>query len=275
MKLSKTLGTAALTCLVLASCKENTESTAAISETPAETEAATEMASADSSTQFETEEQKVSYIIGLNMGANLQAQGLPLDADLIALGIQDSMSGAEFKLTQEEIVATMQSFQQKMQEQQAVEQERQLAERQQMEEAHKAAAEKNLVDGKAFLEENAKKEGVQVTESGLQYKVITAGTGPKPTIDDTVTVHYRGTLINGEEFDSSHSRGQPATFSVGAVIPGWIEALQLMPEGSTWELYIPSDLAYGSGATGGLIGPNSTLIFEVELIKANAGSGDQ
>jgi len=216
---------------------------------------------------LETEDQKVSYIIGMNMGNNLQQQGLNLDADLVASGIKDVMSGGEPKLSEEEIAATMQSFQQKMMAKQQEEMATREAER-------LAAAETNQQAGEAFLAENAAKEGVVTTESGLQYKVITEGTGPKPAETDTVSVHYRGTLIDGTEFDSSHKRGQPATFAVNAVIQGWIEGLQLMPEGSKWELYIPSELAYGPGGTGGAIGPNAALIFEVELLKVNPGSGD-
>ena len=121
-------------------------------------------------------------------------------------------------------------------------------------------------DGEAFLKENATKEGVVTTESGLQYKIVTAGEGPKPGAEDVVKVHYRGTLLDGTEFDSSYKRGEPVTFPVGGVIPGWVEALQLMPVGSKWELFIPSGLAYGPGGAGGQIGPNSTLKFEVELL---------
>jgi len=130
-----------------------------------------------------------------------------------------------------------------------------------------AAGEKNKVDGEAFLAANAQKDGVVVTDTGLQYKVITAGDGAKPQATDTVTVHYRGTLIDGTEFDSSYSRGEPATFPVQGVISGWVEALQLMSVGDKYELTIPSDLAYGPAGTGGDIGPNATLIFEVELLE--------
>jgi FKBP-type peptidyl-prolyl cis-trans isomerase len=135
-----------------------------------------------------------------------------------------------------------------------------------MQAEQKAAADKNLADGEAFLKENATKEGVVTTESGLQYKIVTAGDGPKPGAGDVVKVHYRGTLLDGTEFDSSYKRGEPVTFPVGGVIPGWVEALQLMPVGSKWELYIPSGLAYGPGGAGNQIGPNSTLKFEVELL---------
>jgi FKBP-type peptidyl-prolyl cis-trans isomerase FklB len=129
-----------------------------------------------------------------------------------------------------------------------------------------AMADKNKKEGEAFLAENKKKEGVKTLPSGVQYKVIKAGTGKKPKLTDTVTVHYRGTLIDGTEFDSSYKRGQPASFQVSGVIPGWTEALQLMGEGAKWQLFVPSNLAYGERGTGGPIGPNATLIFEVELI---------
>jgi FKBP-type peptidyl-prolyl cis-trans isomerase FklB len=138
-----------------------------------------------------------------------------------------------------------------------------------MEEANKVDAEKNIKAGEEFLAANKVKEGVVTTESGLQYKVIEEGSGPKPSPTDNVTVHYKGTLINGEEFDSSYKRNQPATFPVNGVIKGWTEALQLMSKGSKWELYIPSEIAYGAQGAGGAIGPNEVLIFEVELLEIN------
>lgn len=216
---------------------------------------------------FETEDQKISYIIGMNMGDNLNKQDLTLHPELVAQGIKDVLSGAELKISQEEIATTMQSFQKKIMEKRQQEMAAQEAER-------SAQSEKNKQEGETFLTTNAEVEGVVTTESGLQYKVVNEGNGTKPQANDTVTVHYRGTLIDGTEFDSSYTRGQPATFAVNAVIPGWVEALQLMSEGAKWELYIPSDLAYGPGGTGGAIGPNATLIFEVELLKINPGSGD-
>jgi len=219
---------------------------------------------------LKTEDQKFAYIMGLEMGSRLsqqfKQQGLELDMNIVTAGILDSATGKDPKLSKEEIDTTLESFGTKMQEKQKV-----------MAAAHEAemkkAGEKNEKEGKAFLKANAKKSGVKTTKSGLQYKVLVEGKGPKPKETDTVTVNYRGSFIDGKEFDSSIKRGEPATFAVNQVIAGWTEALQLMPEGSKWEVYIPSDLAYGPGGSGP-IAPNSTLVFEVELLKANAGSGD-
>ncbi|NRB37315.1 MAG: FKBP-type peptidyl-prolyl cis-trans isomerase [Pseudomonadales bacterium] len=196
---------------------------------------------------------KVSYGIGLNIAQNFKQQKLELDKAAFDKGLTDGFSEAEPALKQEDIMAAMQEFQKQQQ-------EKMLAERKQAEDSNKT-------DGEKFLTENKAKEGVVTTDSGLQYKVITAGEGTKPTAADTVVVHYRGTLINGEEFDSSYSRNQPATFGVGSVIPGWTEALQLMAVGSKYELVIPAELAYGAGGAGAKIGPNSTLVFEVELLE--------
>jgi len=160
--------------------------------------------------------------------------------------------GAKPLMTEDEIKTTIQAFGQKL-----------MAKR---EEDQKALGEKNKTASESYMAENAKKEGVKTTASGLQYKVITEGKGAKPKADEVVEVNYKGTLIDGTEFDSSYKRGQPVTFPVNGVIPGWTEALQLMPVGSKYELYIPSDLAYGPGGTGGVIGPNQALVFEVELL---------
>ncbi len=192
---------------------------------------------------------KVSYIIGMDIGNNLKKQSMSVNPKILAKGIEDAVSGAKPLLTEQEVQETMMAFQKEMMAKQA------------------EVAKKNKTEGEAFLAENKKKEGVKTLPSGLQYKVMKAGTGKKPKASDTVTVNYRGTLINGTEFDSSYKRGQPATFQVSGVIPGWTEALQLMEQGAKWQLFIPSNLAYGErGAPGGLIGPNATLIFEVELI---------
>jgi FKBP-type peptidyl-prolyl cis-trans isomerase len=202
---------------------------------------------------LDTTEKRLSYGIAFGLGQRLQQDGVPLDVAAFSAGIEDAFSGSEPLLTQEEIGAEMQAYQ----ETQAKEQEAQMGQ----------VAEKNTSEGAAFLAENAKTEGVVVLDSGLQYKVVTEGTGPKPTATDTVEVHYRGTLIDGTEFDSSYTRGSTVSFGVNQVIPGWTEALQLMPSGSKWQLFIPSDLAYGAGGAGGAIGPNATLIFDVELIQ--------
>jgi FKBP-type peptidyl-prolyl cis-trans isomerase FklB len=166
--------------------------------------------------------------------------------------LKDSYGGGETLLTEDEVRKTLADFQQKQFSRQA--------------ETMRKLAEKNKADGEKFLAENAKKEGVKTLPSGLQYKEITPGKGKSPKATDNVTTNYRGTLIDGTEFDSSYKRGQPATFPVSGVIPGWTEALQLMKEGGKWQLFVPSNLAYGEGGEGRVIGPNATLIFEVELI---------
>ncbi len=201
---------------------------------------------------LDTPEQRLSYGIALRMGERMKSDGMTLDVDAYALGMRDAFAGADAKLTEEEINAEMMAFQEKLQlEQQA---------------AQEAAATVNGEEGAAFLEENSKREGVSVTESGLQYEIVQVGEGAIPTTDDTVEVHYRGTLIDGTEFDSSYSRGQTVSFGVTQVIPGWTEALQLMSVGAKYKLYIPSDLAYGPAGAGQAIGPNATLIFDVELV---------
>lgn len=198
---------------------------------------------------------KLSYTFGYTIGNSLKQQGVSINKAVLEKGIQDALAGTPGLLTEEERGAVISQFQQEKM-------------RQRMEE-HKAAADKNLAEGAAFLAENAKKEGVKVLESGLQYKVITEGAGESPKATDKVTTHYRGTLLNGEEFDSSYKRNKPASFAVNGVIKGWTEALQLMKKGSKWQLFIPANLAYGERGTGGSIGPNSTLIFEVELLEIN------
>ena len=202
---------------------------------------------------LDTPEKRLSYGIALRMSERMVADGMVMDVDAYALGMRDAFEGAEARLTDEEINAEMMAFQEK------VEAEREAAQAQ--------VSEGNAEAGAAFLAENAQREGIIVTESGLQYEVVIAGEGASPGRDDEVEVHYRGTLIDGTVFDSSYDRGQTVTFGVSQVIPGWTEALQLMKEGAKYNLYIPSDLAYGPGGAGQVIGPNSTLIFEVELIK--------
>lgn len=211
--------------------------------------------------ELDTVEKKVSYIVGYNMANQAKANDFPLDVQAMTLALEDVTAGKEPKLTQEEMQATMVTFQTEQQAKRA--------------EAMNLVAETNLKEGQAFLEANAKKDGVKTTESGLQYKVITEGSGASPAAEDTVQVNYRGTLIDGTEFDSSYKRGEPISFPVSGVIPGWVEALQLMKEGGKWELYIPSELAYGPGGTSGAIGPNATLIFEVELLAINPDKNEQ
>jgi FKBP-type peptidyl-prolyl cis-trans isomerase len=199
-----------------------------------------------------TPEARLSYGIAYSFGQNMATNGVPLNVDAFQMGLSDAVTGAEPRLSQEEMAAEMQGYQEKAQaEQQA---------------AQAAMGEANIAASAAFLAENGAREGVVTTDSGLQYEVVTEGSGPTPGAEDTVEVHYRGTLVDGTEFDSSYSRGEPVTFGVGQVIPGWTEALQLMPTGSKWKLAIPSDLAYGAGGAGAVIGPNAALVFEVELI---------
>ena len=194
------------------------------------------------------QKEKMSYIIGMDIGNNLKKQGIDIETNILINGIKDAFASAKSLLSEQEIRETLATFQKEMQAKQ------------------EEIGKKNKKEGEAFLAENKKKEGVKTLPSGLQYKVINAGTGKKPKLTDTVTAHYRGTLIGGAEFDSSYKRGQPASFSVSGVIPGWTEALQLMEEGTKWELFIPTSLAYGERGAGAMIGPNATLIFEVELI---------
>ncbi|WP_373079018.1 FKBP-type peptidyl-prolyl cis-trans isomerase [Zhongshania sp.] len=199
-----------------------------------------------------TEIGKVSYGIGANIGARF-GDDLPLDVDAFSAGVRDAMAGGEMQMTEEEIMSTLQAYQQK-----------QLAVRQ---EEAQAAGGKNKAEAEAFFAKNGSVEGVVTTESGLQYQVLVEGKGDKPTADDTVEVHYHGTLLDGTVFDSSYQRGETVSFPVGGVIPGWTEALQLMPVGSKWKLFIPPALAYGAGGAGQMIGPNAALVFDVELIK--------
>lgn len=195
---------------------------------------------------------KVSYSIGMNIGNNLKKQSIDVNPDVLAQGIKDTLSGSKALMTEQEVNETIMAFQKEMSAKQI--------------ERLKELGEKNKKEGEAFLAENKKKEGIITLPSGLQYKVINEGTGETPELTDVVTVNYRGTLIDGTEFDSSYRRGQPATFPVNAVIAGWAEALQLMKVGSKWQLFIPSDLAYGERGAGRDIGPNATLIFDVELL---------
>jgi FKBP-type peptidyl-prolyl cis-trans isomerase len=201
---------------------------------------------------LKTDKDKTSYALGMTIGKSLQKQEIDVDPAILTRAIKDTLSGGKLALTDQEAQATLTQFQADM--------------KKNMEAKMQAAGEENKKKGDAFLAANKDKEGVVTLPSGLQYKILTAGTGPKPTASDTVVCQYRGTLIDGTEFDSSYKRGQPATFPVGQVIHGWTEALQLMPTGSKWQLFIPSDLAYGARGAGATIGPNSTLVFEVELV---------
>jgi FKBP-type peptidyl-prolyl cis-trans isomerase FklB len=208
--------------------------------------------SAQEKLELKDQKDKESYSLGYQFGQSFKEQGVEINLDIYASGIKDAFGGKEPKMSQEEIRATLTSLQQRL-----------MASRQK---ELKEKGAKNLEDGKKFLAENKKKEGIKTLPSGLQYKVLTQGSGKMPKAEDTVTVNYKGTLIDGTEFDSSYKRGQPATFQVKGVIKGWTEALQLMKEGSKWQLFIPPELAYGERGAGRDIGPNSTLIFEVELL---------
>lgn len=191
---------------------------------------------------------KVSYFIGRNFGDQFKNQGIAIDLAALTEGIKSGMAGEKPKFTQEELMAAMQAFEGSMREKEAM------------------RGQEAKATGDKFLAENGKKKGVTTTASGLQYEVLKAGEGPKPQATDRVNVHYHGTLIDGKVFDSSVERGMPITFGVQEVIKGWTEALQLMPVGSKWRIFIPSQLAYGEQGAGGDIGPNEALIFEVELI---------
>jgi FKBP-type peptidyl-prolyl cis-trans isomerase len=202
--------------------------------------------------EFKTEMEKVSYVIGTQIAQNFIRQKLEVDIESLILGLRDAMASRELAISADESKKLMADFRNRMREKQTAERAKQAAE--------------NLAEGQAFLEANKTKEGVKVLPSGLQYKVIKEGTGEKPKIEDRVKTHYRGTLIDGTEFDSSYKRNKPLEFSVNGVIKGWTEALLLMNVGSKWELYIPATLAYGERGRPG-IPPNSTLVFEVELLE--------
>ena len=202
--------------------------------------------------ELKDEKAKASYSVGYQFGQNLKKMHADLDAGVLSKGLEDALSGKESLLSEEEMGSSLSDLRQKSMA--AVQQEL------------KEKAEKNLVESEKFLAENKTKEGVKTTASGLQYKILKEGEGPSPKVGDTVTVNYRGTLVDGTQFDSSYDRGEPATFPLTGVIPGWTEALQLMKKGSKWMLYIPPDLAYGERGAGNRIPPNSALIFEVELI---------
>jgi FKBP-type peptidyl-prolyl cis-trans isomerase len=193
---------------------------------------------------FKSPKEKLGYALGQSIGKSFKAQGVECDLDALLIGLKDAMAGSS-RLTEDEIRATLAAFQA---------------------EKARASAEKNRKEGGAFLEANKAKEGVKVTASGLQYRILKAGDGKIPAATDMVTVHYRGTFVDGTEFDSSFKRGAPAKFQVNGVIKGWTEALQMMPAGSKWQLVIPAALAYGDGGFAPLIGPGAVLVFEVELI---------
>jgi FKBP-type peptidyl-prolyl cis-trans isomerase FklB len=199
-----------------------------------------------------TDKDKLSYSIGADLGKNFKVQGIDVTPDVLAKGMQDGINGGNLLMTEDQMKEALNKFQKDLMTKKNAEMNKK--------------SEENKSKGEAYLKDNQAKPGVVVLPSGLQYKVIEAGTGTKPSKTDTVTVEYTGHLIDGTVFDSTDKTGKPATFQVSQVIPGWTEALQLMPSGSTWEVYIPSNLAYGPRSLGGPIGPNETLIFKIHLI---------
>jgi FKBP-type peptidyl-prolyl cis-trans isomerase FklB len=201
------------------------------------------------------EEDKINYTIGFRLGGDFKRQGVEIKSEMLIKGLEDAMSGTTPRMTEEEMRTALTALQQRAAAVKQARVQQQLTE--------------NLKAAESFLAENASREGVETLASGLQYKVLVEGSGNSPQKTDKVTVHYRGTLIDGTEFDSSYSRNKPATFGVGGVIPGWTEALQLMQTGDKWQLFIPPELAYGERGAGNKIPPNSLLIFEVELISIN------
>ncbi len=233
-----------------------TPSTTTAKKAPVTTKSATTKTA--TAVTLKTQKEKASYALGTKIGGDLKRQGVgaSVDAALTARGLRDALSGGKSLMTDDEVKAALTQLQTQV--------------RGQMEaKAHEAGAAARK-EGEAFLAANKSKEGVVTLPSGMQYKILTAGTGPKPTAADTVSCNYRGTLINGKEFDSSYKGGKPVSFPVSGVIKGWTEALQLMPVGSKWQLFIPADLAYGDRGAGPDIGPGATLIFEVELLKIEA-----
>jgi FKBP-type peptidyl-prolyl cis-trans isomerase FklB len=214
--------------------------------------AKTAAAKSAATTALKTPKDKFSYALGMNLGASLHKQSVDVDPNMVAQGLRAALAGGKTLLTQEEAQAALMEVQNEL--------------RKKQQEKMQVAGEANKKEGEAFLASNKGKEGVVTLPSGLEYKILKEGNGPKPTASDSVVCNYRGTLINGTEFDSSYKRGQPATFPVNGVIKGWTEALQLMQVGSKWQLFVPSSLAYAERGAGGDIGPNATLIFEVELL---------
>lgn len=209
-------------------------------------------AAAQDPSVLKDQKDKVSYSIGLKIGGDFKQQGFDLNADVLAAGIRDALSDKKPLLTEDQVRETLMTFQKDLASKQI------------------AQAEKSKKEGEAFLAQNKGKEGIKVLPSGLQYKVLKDGKGPKPKRTDSVKAHYKGTLIDGKEFDSTDPKGEPASFGVSEVIPGWTEALQLMSVGSKWQLFIPAALAYGERGQGP-IPPNSTLVFEVELVGIEPG----
>lgn len=213
---------------------------------------ATQSLEAQNTKSLSTKKQKISYGIGLDMGRNIRQQEANVDLDALVKGMKDGVSNATPAIPDSELQVLLEAYAKEMMEKQTAK--------------SKGLGDKNLKAGEAFLAENKTKTGVTTLPNGIQYRILKEGTGPKPTKDKTVVCHYRGTLIDGTEFDSSYKRNEPATFPLGSVIQGWQEVLPLMPVGSKWEAVIPATLAYGERGAGATIGPNATLVFEIELV---------
>ncbi|HEV2096568.1 MAG TPA: FKBP-type peptidyl-prolyl cis-trans isomerase [Chthoniobacterales bacterium] len=220
---------------------------------------ATSTLAQDKQTALKDQKDKVSYSIGLDIGGTFKKQNMDINPDVLLAGLKDALSGAKPQLTDDQVKETMTAFSKEMMEKQTV--------------TNKEAGSKNAAAGEKFLAENKTKDGIKLTPSGLQYKVLKDGTGPTPKETDTVEVNYRGTLTDGSEFDSSYKRGQTASFPVNKVIKGWTEGLQLMKAGSKYQFFIPANLAYGERGAGQDIGPNETLVFEVDLIGVKPAAG--
>ena len=233
----------------------------ALAQAPAATPQPSPKAGSQEASTLKTQKEKVSYALGMSVGANLHKQSVDVDPGLIMQGLQDGLAGGKTQLSEEEARAALMELQSDL--------------RRKQQEKIQQAGEANRKEGSAFLAANKEKEGVVTLPSGLQYKILSAGTGPKPTTSDSVVCNYRGTLVDGKEFDSSYKRGQPATFPVSGVIRGWTEALQLMPVGSKWQLFVPSELAYGERGQGADIGPYAVLIFDVELLSIQSKDKDK
>lgn len=231
--------------LLAAAATAQAQNPAAVSPAPA--------APAPAGSTLQTPKDKLSYAIGMDIAQTLKRQGIDVDPAVVSTAVREGFGPGPMQMTEAQSKEVLEAFRNEF-----------VAKRQA---AAKVDAEKGKAEGEAFLVANKTKEGVKTTASGLQYKVLTEGTGPTPTAGDTVSTNYRGTLVNGTEFDSSFKRNQPASFPVTGVIKGWTEALQMMKVGSKWQLFVPANLAYGeSGTPGGPIGPNSTLIFDIELL---------
>jgi FKBP-type peptidyl-prolyl cis-trans isomerase len=214
----------------------------------------------DAPASLKTQKDKLSYAIGMEMGKGVKAQGLDVDPSLVSQGLKDAITGGKSLMSDDELQAVITALQDQMKQKQM--------------QAMEAAAAENKKQGDAFLAQNGKKEGVVTLPSGLQYKIITAGQGKKPAETDTVLCNYKGTFLDGTEFDSSTEAGKPVPFEIKNVIPGFKEALELMPVGSKWQIVVPASLAYGERGAGNVIGPNATLIFEVELVSIQGNPGD-